>query len=259
MIISRKHRYIFLHTPKTGGSSVACFLSKSLGSRDLMADAWKDAIAHGASINRQFVLDLISPAGVHALASERIRSLRPSKKSEFGTLLKAHQAVWKKRLFGEYAHACAEDLQKCYPSEFKSYFKFTFVRNPYAHAVSLWRWRTRNSGNQRTDFGQFLKILVDSSESDPGGLRRKNKWEPTGWPVFAIDGNVAVDFVGRLENLEKDMAVICERLSLPFEKLPHAKKLSNDPLSYRNLYGPNEKQIVQKLYRPFFENFDYEF
>jgi hypothetical protein len=44
MIISHKHRFIFVHCCKTAGSSVACSLSRYLGPNDLQFSAITDGI-----------------------------------------------------------------------------------------------------------------------------------------------------------------------------------------------------------------------
>lgn len=266
MIVSYKHNFIFLHVPKVAGSSIASYFAKHLGPRDFMIDTWGDALRYGAAFNRQFYRDIFcTKTGLVAFARE-MKGLSDwsETKSKNDFLYRVHQKRWRPRLRGEYAHACAFDAQRCFPDEFERYFKFAFVRNPYAHAVSLWRWRCIGENKDKTpsvSFSEFLRCLEDHSIPDPEYVRRKNKWEPTGWNVFSIDGSVSVDFIGRFENLKEDLNSVCDKVGIKFQPddFPHAKNVSQASNDYKNYYESGDREIVERLYSNYIETFGYEF
>lgn len=61
MIISHKHKFIFIHCRKVAGSSISAFLSNKLGRFDLQIGAWGDSFDLGVLPNLRCFLDLLYP------------------------------------------------------------------------------------------------------------------------------------------------------------------------------------------------------
>ena len=69
MIISHKYKFIFLHVPKTGGSSISTFFSQYLGREDIF-NGWHHSLRKGIPynyktldmVNNKFGLKMISKA-----------------------------------------------------------------------------------------------------------------------------------------------------------------------------------------------------
>ena len=69
MIISHKHKFIFLHTPKTAGSSICAFFSQYIGDDDIL-NGWNHSLRNGipynhktlSMVNNKFGLKMISAA-----------------------------------------------------------------------------------------------------------------------------------------------------------------------------------------------------
>jgi len=89
-------------------------------------------------------------------------------------------------------------------------FRFCFERNPWDKSISRYLWRTRDLP-ARPDFDEWAL--------QPGNL-------PTAREMYTIDGKLAVDFIGRFENLTADLATVLRRIGIdaPIE-LPRAKSL----------------------------------
>lgn len=258
MIISHKHRYIFLHNPKTAGSSVAAYLSLHLGPKDIMADSWEDALPIGAKRNRRFYFDALHwqlfPSAVRFGIGNLI------KQHDVFLLDRLHRRVWRGKLNGEYAHAVADSVRKLDPRIFQTYFKFSFVRNPYGQALSLYEWWTKVNRHSPIGFSEFLERLFDPTRPDPERMRRANVWSPTGREIYTINDQIAVDHIAKFENIECEMRYICERIGIRFDpnKLPQAKKLGHEN-RYRDYYTKRDKEIVERLWHHVFEHFNYSF
>ena len=108
--------------------------------------------------------------------------------------------------------ALAEEILQSCPGEiykdsikrdiWDSYFKFCFERNPFDKAISRYYWSTDKMA-ERPDIADYL-------ESAQQGLL-------SNWAIYSDNDNVAVDFVGKYENIERDLATIREKIGLAGE------------------------------------------
>jgi hypothetical protein len=71
------------------------------------------------------------------------------------------------------------------------------------------------------------------------------------------DGNLGVDFVGRFERLEADMATICARVGLPYQPLPRENVSQREP--YQSYYTPELVELVRRTWAREIETFGYTF
>ena len=125
--------------------------------------------------------------------------------------------------------AALELRSQCDPGQWRTYFKFAFVRNPWDRLVSWWAMINRNAalaaqGNQPLNgfqrfiierartFDEFL-VKCDEEFHDVDGL----KWIYRNQIDYLTDwsGVLLVDFVGRYETLERDFHEVVGRLGLP--------------------------------------------
>lgn len=76
---------------------------------------------------------------------------------------------------------------------------------------------------------------------------------------YCINGKMALDFVGRFEQLEDDMRYVIGELRLPLDisNFPHAKH--GNSTDYRSYYGPEERNLVKDISRWEIETFEYRF
>ncbi len=179
------------------------------------------------------------------------------------------------------AHLTAQDyLHYGYltPDQFRAYFKFAFVRNPWARMVSLYRHLSYGVSFRDYLLGEF----------------RKKVWKEMHWFVrpqveFVTDGDgtLLVDFVGRFERLQADFDAICQQLGLPPTNLPHVNKAEDHARKarpglhprrlarflrkgryrrpapqfphWRDYYDDDTRALVAELYRADVERFGYRF
>ena len=72
---------------------------------------------------------------------------------------------------------------------------------------------------------------------------------PTDFHIYTINGAIAVNFVGRYENLVNDLARACAEINLPFDGwLPRAKGFyRKNRLSYYNLLNTEQIGIISEI------------
>lgn len=101
------------------------------------------------------------------------------------------------------------------PDVLRSFFKFAFVRNPWDRMVSLYSYILDSPGHHLHDH-------VRSLGSFDSFVRWRTSEHPEDQVGFVDDtrGNVAVDFVGRFENLNDDFDEAMRRLGLT-GRIPH--------------------------------------
>lgn len=121
------------------------------------------------------------------------------------------------------AHTSAQMVSKIFPTEFNSYFKFAFFRNPYSFVLSDYAKRRHRLEQQGADFLSYLEAM-----SDPDLYAPSFKPTPrTNVDVYTFQKkNLAVDFLGDFNSLSSDLSQIFTRIGIPFESdgYPHAQK-----------------------------------
>lgn len=114
-------------------------------------------------------------------------------------------------------HLKALDYVRCghiSQESFDSYYKFSFVRNPWARIVSEYKYR----GHARKyDFKTYLFKHLPK----PGFTDMYTHIIPQYEFLYDEDGKLLVDFVGRFENLQKDFDAVCDKIGLPRTFIPH--------------------------------------
>lgn len=202
MVINHKHRFLFVHIQKTGGTSVTEALFTVEGTR---------SVGH--------------------------------------------------------AHSMIDTLD---PTVYSGYHTFCFVRNPFDRLVSWWNMMVRKGAcndfsryllSRGHGFSQFLDMKDVIYEGNPD-----EREFPEAYPksiafnqldyMNGPDGRLAVDFIGRYENLERDFAEVCGRIGLEL-RLPHANSFPRKP--YWHYYNAEDVDKVRSMCKRDLEFFDYEF
>ena len=144
----------------------------------------------------------------------------------------------------------------------KAQFTFTFVRNPWDRLVSSYFY-LKNGGNCEGDkidfknffmhYSNFEDMLLNWNDIFYNQIHFKPQWE---W-ICDDDENIIVDYVGRFENLQQDFDIICDKIRIPQQQLPHKNKSKHK--HYTEYYDDETRQTVKERYTRDIEHFGYKF
>ncbi len=223
MIISHEHKFIFLKTKKTAGTAIEAALSELCGPSDVITPYREE-----------------SETDRKGLGPQNYRIEHP---------IKPKRPLWRKLLgrperyyhhsVGFYEHMPASRVRDYVGEEvWRSYFKFAFDRNPWDRQVSWYLYKTK-SKSIRPSFERFMQD--------------RRRAFVTNYAIYTIDGELAVDFVGRYENLQDelakalDLAGVGRHLEVPRTNVTPDKDQARD---YRNYYSDATRERVAEWYAP---------
>jgi|19_taG_2_1085344.scaffolds.fasta_scaffold35728_2 hypothetical protein len=185
-MISEEKKFIFIHIPKTGGSSI----TKSIEKYSTNKIIWKNK-------NEVFV---------------------------------NHKDV------PNYKHRSMDQLISIHNNEFKDYFKFTIVRNPYDRILSFIFWSTggRNVNNKTIDH-YITKI------------------KPLSWFM----GDHKFNYIIKFENLVNDFEEVCRLLKLDIIPLKQLNKSAYNH-KYKNYLTKSHIEKINEKHKQDFIYFGYK-
>ena len=247
MIISHRHKFVFLKPRKVAGTSVEVALARHCGEEDI-----------------------VTPIGTFDPEWDEDQYAHPGKK-------------WP----GYGRHATLRRVRKQVGEElWGDYFKFAITRNPWDLVVSQYFWATRRDGGQgyKGAIGRSLKrfwthpvrvrknvrtlgmslaqafLKLDVVTFDFFVTHMLRYYEPNDPFYFDRSGSVGLDFLIRYEDLENDFLSVCARIGLPPTALPSLKTKSRQKRRhYSTYYDARRKELVAKMYHRHIEHFGYRF
>jgi len=151
------------------------------------------------------------------------------------------------------AHDDIRAARKRMPVElFERYFKFTFVRNPWDRLVSEYEFLLR-----KTEHGRHEKVR------NLGGFRQFIEMQIPRGDAYQLNmmcdkqGNVLLDFIGKMENLRDDWKTVCTRTGIPHRELQ--RKNASERSCYQDYYDTESRQLVARHWAREIELFGYSF
>jgi hypothetical protein len=150
------------------------------------------------------------------------------------------------------------------------YFRFSFVRNPWARVYSCWLDKITNQHKfcdasiisrfkglyPDMPFAAFVEWLC----SEEGGDRFADRHWMSQCELLGGSHVLAeYDFIGRLENIEHDFRQLAKHIGIGPETLPSLNLNQSDPNAYRQYYSQTSKDLVANRYSNDIQSFGYEF
>ncbi len=247
MIVSHRHKFIFIKPHKVAGTSVEVNLAKYCGPKDI------------------------------------ITAVAPYRPSVDGTPYN-HEP---QNDFGYYEHANIQAAKLRLSNKiWNSYFKFSVARNPWDVVVSFYYNKKHAHEGGRTSLNPFresffepfffcsdfliqkqfvprlfykriaykvLNDFKDFAQTFPFFLSNDHFY-------FNKNGDFALNRCIRFESLEADYKSICQEIGVPYKKLPRTKTEMRDrKKSLSELYDFRSKERVRKQFKKTIEYFDYKF
>ncbi len=228
MIVSHQHKFIFIKTAKTAGTSIEIALGNLCADGDIITKVGIDEQKRISSGHRGHQNNHIP--------------LKYYTKGDWARLL-----VLGKRL-NYYNHISALELRrKLDPIVWKTYFKFCFERNPFDKVVSNYFY-TIKEHNISTIF-EYLK----------SGKAGKMK----GLDLYSNGSISLVDKVYRYEELNDSLEEIKNKLNLPGPiSLPdhrYKSEYRTNRKHYRKILSEEEKELIEVIFARELKLYNYSF
>lgn len=245
MIISHKHKFIFIKPRKVAGTSIELALSKFCDKEDIITGNFHDSNYEDEAFTNK------------GRNYEELNLSTHSKPNEIKN--KISKDIW------------------------NNYYKFTIVRNPWDQVVSSYFWYKylpkpfqknitiykikKNLFNKKAYYIAINKIKVlvyntifkNRSDFIKFIFLYLKQYINTAY-YFDKKGNNICDFYIKYENLEEDYRKVCSKLNLPYEKLPKTKnKLRKGKKHYSDYFNKKTENKVRKLFKKEILFFNYSF
>lgn len=151
------------------------------------------------------------------------------------------------------AHDEIVTARKLMPKDrFERYFKFAFVRNPWRRLVSEYEFILKSPKHGRH---QRVKKLGDFDGFVRMQITRRDAYQLN--QLCDENGELLMDFVGKLENLGRDWRTICERVGVPYQEL--ARKNISVSRPYTEYYSTETRDLVARHWAREIDLFGYAF
>jgi len=152
---------------------------------------------------------------------------------------------------------CSRYIKQFGADVWNEYFTFSFVRNPWNKMLGHYMWRKQIAGDTlKGDDLSFRCWVLQFENNIEGEGSLEDKGNPQYDQLF-LDGVQLVDFIGRFENLQEDFNIICDKIGIPQQELPHENKTEHK--HYTEYYDDETKQIVAEKYAKDIKYFGYKF
>jgi hypothetical protein len=229
MIISHKHKFIFIKTAKTAGTSIEVFLCKHCGPMDIVTPIAPSVAGHQPRNYQGFINPI----------PEILQ--RPSK---IFSVLK--YSVTTRDKF--YNHMPAYEVRNRVPTDvWNTYFKFCLERNPWDKVLSHYHMHAAREGGSLS-LDEYLargRFPINYFRyTDRSGTR------------------IIVDRVLRYEKLTAELGEVFGQLNIPFNGtlgVAAKSEYRKDRRPYREVFNEEQRKIVERAFAKEIELHGYHF
>lgn len=232
MIVSHKHRFIFLKTKKTAGTSLEVVLSRFCGPEDVLTILGKDDEKWRKKTGG-YPAQNWWPWRYAAQPSSWRRWFDGTRhRFKTGRYDRLHFPLEPYRQHMDAASVRA----RVGKTVWDRYYKFSIERNPWDKAVSTYYWKGFRVDPDMS-FGEFVRC-------GHAMIRPRN------FDIYSIDGIPRVDRVLDFSHLSRELPEVFEEIGLPGEaadlmKDTRAKSQYRPGASYREYYDEETRSIIE--------------
>jgi len=158
----------------------------------------------------------------------------------------------------------SEEYKNNQLEKYKDYFIFTTKRNPFDRVVSAWKYLQK-------DFSRFgVRRNMKRGLSLKDSLRNLPAYDKSVYEhdyihitenqvdtILDASGKPITDMLIRFENLQEDFNIVCDKIGIPQQQLPHKNKTKHK--HYTEYYDDETRELVAQKYAKDIEYFGYEF
>jgi hypothetical protein len=222
MLLSRRHKFIFIHVHKVGGQSLTNALMP------YAAVPWQRAL--NCLIGYRYQLKIYTK--LKQYSKDRL--------------------AFEPQPFNDHIRG-PELCERLGEEDFKQFFSFAFVRNPWAWVLSNYAYARSNPRHWQhkhvSSFKNFEDFCVWQYESVKNPALQYDY-------VFNKQGQQVLDFVGRQETIEKDFERICQKLGIN-ASLPRYNVSTAG--GYRGKYSDRARSLIAEQFAQDIDAFGYTF
>ncbi|MDI5885746.1 sulfotransferase family 2 domain-containing protein [Cobetia amphilecti] len=200
--------------------------------------------------------------GVFGYKKQIIKQSMHRKNAIFIHIPKAAGRAISINIFGDdkLGHYYAQDYYYNNEKTFKEYYTFAFVRDPIDRLMSAYFYLIEGGGNS-ADAAIGRDIRTATTNFDDFVLNWLDEKTIYSWIHFipqadfiTIDGVIAVDFIGKFENIEEDYDQVAKKLGIQ-KKLSVVNKNSKKK---KTIVSARAKDKIYNLYSKDYNVFDYK-
>lgn len=210
VLISHKHNFIYIKNVKTASSSVEHFFAKY---------CCPPGTIFRSNSNTVVIDELYTEYGL--IGGGGIRKINPN-----DIFIGKHSQ-----------HVGIIEIKKKFPLEYKNYFKFCVVRNPYQRIVSRFLWDKKiNEISKKMNFIDYIKKI---------SKKKFNKINDDWYDRITNDGKPCCQYYIKFDNLKNDIQKVCEILNISDYDLNDLKIINKfQSYNYKNFFNEETKKIV---------------
>jgi hypothetical protein len=229
MILSHKHKFIFIKTAKTAGTSIEVFLSKHCGPSDVLTPIEPPVEGHQPRNHEGFINPI------------------PEILERPGKIFSAFRhSITSREKF--YRHMPALEVRKRVPrAVWNSYFKFCVERNPWDKVLSHYHMHAAREGGSLS-----LDEYLGRGRFPINYFRYTNR----------SGTRILVDRILRYENLTTELSEVFSQLNIPFGGTLGVTAKSGyrtDRRPYQQVFDDEQRRIVEKAFAKEIELLGYWF
>ncbi len=222
MIVSHKHKFIFVKTRKTAGTSLEIGLSQYCGADDIITPITQEDERLRLEMGFRGPQNYKAPLRKFRDIVDTVRGRR-----------RRHY----------YNHMPASEIIRHVGRDvWDAYFTFSIEREPYGKAISRYYWSTKEPGPTIDEYLDRAPVHLLSN-----------------WDTYAVNDIPAVDLLIRFERLAEGLDEIRARLGLGEITMPRAKgQYRRDRRHYSQVLSPAARERIEVVCAKEIRHFGYK-